>query len=245
MRRFRLDVAYNGKDFSGYQIQPNKRTVQEEIEKVLTFLLKEEIKIYASGRTDAGVSALCQVIHFDTEFDVVVGKLTDSLNALLPSDISVLKVTEVGTDFDARFSAKKKTYRYLFYVSKYRHPIYDDFAQMIKSYADIDLMREATKYLVGTFDFKSFVSKKSGKTDFVRTIYNADIVKVTDDIYAFEITGNGFLYNMVRIIFGTLLKAAYKKINPKEVLDIILSQNRAEAGQTMPPKALYLKSVEY
>lgn len=245
MKRFRLDVAYNGKDFSGYQIQPNKRTVQGEIEKVLSFLLKEDVKIYASGRTDAGVSALDQVIHFDTEKEVVVHKLTDSLNALLPDDISVLSVSEVSFEFDARFSAKKKTYRYLFYVSKYKHPIYDEYAQIIKSYADVDKMQQGAKNLIGTFDFKSFVSRKSGKTDFVRTIYNADIISLGDNVYAFEITGNGFLYNMVRIIFGTLLKVAYGKIKPEEVIKIILSENRANAGQTMPPKALYLKSVDY
>ena len=120
MKRYRLDIAYDGKKFSGYQLQPNKRTIQGEIEKVLSFLLKEKTTIYASGRTDAGVSALNQVAHFDSEIEFDTKKLTDSLNGLLPDDISILKVTETSIDFDARFTAKKKTYQFLFYVSKYR-----------------------------------------------------------------------------------------------------------------------------
>ena len=246
MKRYRLDIAYNGKNFSGYQIQPGKRTIQEEVEKVLEFLLGEKVRIYASGRTDAGVSALCQVVHFDTEkTDINTKKLTDSLNALLPDDISVSKVEEVDENFDARFTVKKKTYMYLFYVSKYRHPIFDDYALRINDYADISLMSEACKFLIGTYDFKSFVSKKSGKTDFVRTIYDAKIIEKGDGLFAFEITGNGFLYNMVRIIFGTLISISYKKHKPEDILSIILSQDRSKAGKTVPAKGLLLKNVEY
>lgn len=245
MNRIKLEIAYNGKNFSGFQIQPNKRTIQEEIEKVLSFLLKEEIKIYASGRTDAGVSALAQVAHFDTEQNFDLRKFKNSLNALLPSDISIINTEAVGQDFDARFSAKKKTYRYLFYVSKDVHPIFDEFATKINSYANVDLMKEACKFLIGTFDFKSFVSKKSGKTNFVRTIYDAKIIDIDGGIYAFEITGNGFLYNMVRIIFGTLLMVGYGKALPNEIQKIILAEDRSKAGKTMPSKSLFLKNVEY
>ena len=245
MNRIKLEIAYNGKNFSGFQVQPEKRTIQGEIEKVLSFLIKEEIKIYASGRTDAGVSALAQVAHFDTEKEIDLRKFKSSMNALLPSDISIINAESVGQDFDARFSAKKKTYRYLFYVSKDTHPIFDEFATKINSYANIDLMKEACKYLIGTFDFKSFVSKKSGKTDFVRTIYDARIVDVDSGVYAFEITGNGFLYNMVRIIFGTLLMVSYGKAKPDEVQKIILAEDRSKAGKTMPAKSLFLKNVDY
>ena len=245
MNRYRLDIAYNGKNFSGFQVQPEKRTIQGEIEKTLEFLLKEKTKIYASGRTDAGVSALCQVAHFDTEQEIDGKKLQNSLNALLPSDISINRIEKVGEEFDSRFSAKEKTYNYLFYISKFKHPIFDEFALRINDYADVELMKQACKYFVGTFDFKSFVSRKSGKTDFVRTIYDAKIVSVTDNIYAFEITGNGFLYNMVRIIFGTLVQVGYKKIKPEEVTKIIQSENREYAGRTMPAYPLVLKNVVY
>lgn len=245
MEKIRLDIAYNGKDFSGYQVQPGKRTVQEEIEKTLEFLFKEKVRIYASGRTDAGVSALNQVAHFEIEAEVNEKKLEDSLNALLPKDISVTKVSKVGADFDARFNAKKKTYRYMFYVSKHTHPIFDDFALRLNDYACVEKMSEACKFLIGTFDFKSFVSKKSGKTDFVRTIFDAKIVEMGDGLYGFEITGNGFLYNMVRIIFGTLVSVSYGKLKPEDILSVINSQDRSKAGKTMPAKALVLKEVEY
>lgn len=245
MNRVKIVIAYNGKNFSGFQIQPEKRTIQEEIEKVLKFLLKEEIRIYASGRTDAGVSALGQVAHFDTKENIDEKKLINSLNALLPEDIQICEVKKVDENFDARFSAKRKTYRYLFYVSKFKHPIFDEFATRINDYADINLMSDACKYLIGTFDFKSFVSQKSGKTDFVRTIFDAKIIALENGIFAFEITGNGFLYNMVRIIFGTLVKVGYKKIQPEDIMKIIEFQDRSKAGKTMPAKSLFLKKVEY
>ena len=245
MERYKLVIAYNGKNFSGFQIQPEKITIQGEIERVLEFLLKEKIRIYGSGRTDAGVSALAQVAHFDFDGKINEKKIQDGLNALLPEGIMIVSLSRGDDSFDARFSAKKKTYRYHFYVSKYTHPLFDEFALRINDYADIELMKEACKFVVGTHDFESFVSKKSGKTDFVRTIYNADIVELENGIYAFEITGNGFLYNMVRIIFGTIVSAGYKKIKPSDIKNIIDGKKRALAGRTMPAKALLLKSVEY
>ena len=148
-------------------------------------------------------------------------------------------------EFDSRFSAKEKTYNYLFYISKFKHPIFDEFALRINDYADLNLMEQACKFFVGTFDFKSFVSRKSGKTDFVRTIYDAKITHLFDGVYAFEITGNGFLYNMVRIIFGTLVQVGYKKIRPEDIPKIIESENRAVAGRTMPAYPLVLKNVVY
>lgn len=244
MERIKLIMQYDGKNFSGFQVQPNKRTVQGEIEKVLSFLLKENIKIYASGRTDSGVSAMAQVAHFDTEKSINEKSLLSSINALLPKDIAVCSLNKVGLDFDARFSVKKKTYWYKFYVSKFEMPLFSD-ALRINDYADIEKMQEACKFLIGTFNFESFVSKKSGKTDFVRTIYDAKIIPLDDGLYAFEITGNGFLYNMVRIIFGTLLMVGYKKIEPNEILKIINAKDRSKAGKTMPPNALLMKKVEY
>lgn len=245
MNRYKLSISYNGKNFSGFQVQPEKRTIQGELEKTLEFLLKEKVKIYASGRTDAGVSALCQVAHFDTEQELDTKKMQNSLNALLPNDISVGLIEKVSIEFDSRFSAKEKTYNYLFYISKFKHPIFDEFALRINDYADLNLMKQACKFFVGTFDFKSFVSRKSGKTDFVRTIYDAKITHLFDGVYAFEITGNGFLYNMVRIIFGTLVQVGYKKIKPEDIPKIIESENRAVAGRTMPAYPLVLKNVVY
>lgn len=245
MERYKLVIQYDGKDFSGFQIQPEKRTIQEELEKVLEFLVGEKIRIYASGRTDAGVSALAQVCHFDTEKVLDAKKLEVSLNGLLPKDIAVLSVSNAGLEFDSRFTAKQKTYQYRFYVSRYELPLLDDRAMRINDYADIEKMNEACKYYIGTHDFSSFVAAKSGKTDFVRTIFDAKIVKLDDGLFSFEVTGNGFLYNMVRIMFGTLLKVAYHKAEPQEIKMIIEAKSRAKAGKTMPAKGLVLKNVVY
>lgn len=245
MERYKLVIQYDGKNFCGFQIQPNKRTVQGEVEKALEFLLKERVKIYASGRTDAEVSALAQVAHFDTEKCVDEKKLEASLNAILPEDIAIISVQKVDNSFDARFSVKRKTYEYRFYISRYELPLLKRRALRINDYADISLMKEACKFLLGEHNFKSFVARKSGKTDFVRTIYSADIVKLDDGMFALEITGNGFLYNMVRIIFGTLIQVGYKKIEPSKVKDIIDAKDRTKAGKTMPAFALVLKNVEY
>lgn len=245
MERIKLVVQYDGTLFCGWQLQPEKRTVQGEIEKVLEFLLKEKVRLYASGRTDSGVSAYAQVCHFDTEVTVNEKKLCDSLNALLSDDVAVLSCEKVSEEFDSRFSVKKKTYQYRFYVSKYTLPLLDKNALRINDYADIYLMNEACKKFIGTHDFASFVAAKSGKTDFVRTIYDAKIIEIGDGVFAFEVTGNGFLYNMVRIMFGTLLKVAYKKIKPEEITKIIEAKDRSKAGKTMPAHALFMKKVDY
>lgn len=245
MERIKLVVQYDGTDFCGWQIQPEKRTVQGELEKVLSFLLKENVKTYASGRTDAGVSAMGQVCHFDTEIEIQESKFLSSVNALLPKDVAVLSVQKVGMNFDSRFSVKRKTYWYKFYVSKFSLPLYEKIALRINDFADVQAMNDACKFLIGEHDFTSFVARKSGKTDFVRTIYDAKIINLGDGLYAFEITGNGFLYNMVRILMGTLIQVAYKKIKPEDILTIIENKSRSTAGKTMPSYALLMKKVEY
>lgn len=245
MERIKLVVQYNGKNFSGWQVQPEKRTVQGELEKVLEFLLKEKVKTYASGRTDAGVSSYGQVVHFDTDKEIVTKSLLVSLNGLLPEDVAVTSCEKVTNDFDARFSVKKKTYMYRFYISRFRLPLFEENAFRVNDYANLEKMKEACKYFIGTHDFRSFVSKKSGKNDFVRTIYDAKIIELFDGLYAFEITGNGFLYNMVRIIFGTILKVGYGQIKPQDVQSILEGKSRVLAGKTMPANALVMKKVEY
>lgn len=245
MERIKLVVQYDGKDFKGWQVQPNKRTVQGELEKVLEFLMKEKINTFASGRTDSGVSAFGQVVHFDTDQNVNTKKLLVSLNGLLPEDIAVTSCENAPESFDARFTVKKKTYQYRFYVSRFRLPLYEDRAFRANDNVSINKMHEACQYFIGTHDFGSFVSKKSGKTDFVRTIFDAKIVNLNDDLFAFEVTGNGFLYNMVRIMFGTILKAGYGQIKPEDIKDILSGKNRSLAGKTMPPKGLVMKNVVY
>lgn len=245
MERIKFNVQYDGKNFCGWQVQPKGRSVQGELEEKLGFLLGEKVRVYASGRTDAGVSAISQVCHFDTEKNVTPERLKNSLNALLPNDVAVTQMSHAPEGFDARFSVKQKTYQYRFYVSRNTLPLFIDRALRVNDYADVSLMNDACKYFVGTHDFSSFVARKSGKTDFVRTIYDCKIVELGDGLLALEITGNGFLYNMVRIIFGTILQVGYKKIAPEGVKDIISAKTRVKAGKTMPAYALFLKNVEY
>ena len=155
MARIKLVVKKKKKNFSGWQLQPNKRTVQGELEKVLEFLLKENIRTYASGRTDTGVSSYGQVVHFDCNQNINTKKFLDSLNGLTPEDIAVTGCEILPETFDARFSAKKKTYQYRFYVSKYTLPLFEDTCLRVNDYVDIKKMDEASKYFIGTHDFGS------------------------------------------------------------------------------------------
>ena len=243
--RIMLVMEYVGTNFSGFQAQPGKRTVQGEVERTLSEILNQEIKIYASGRTDAGVHSLGQVAHFDIESKVDTKYLHHELIERLPKDISISKVEKVSLDFDSRFSVKKKTYVYKFYLSRYEKAVYAGRALRVNDNVNVDSMKKACQYLVGTHDFKSFVTKKSGKTDFVRTVYSAEIRETEEGLYEFEISGNGFLYNMVRIIMGTLIEIGSGRKAPQDMKNIIAGQARSLAGKTVLPHGLYMKKVEY
>ena len=245
MRRIVLIFEYIGTDFSGYQVQPEKRTVQGVMEKLLSSILDEDVKIYASGRTDAGVHSLGQVAHFDTEKQFKLGWLLDKLNSNLPDDISIREIKETDEDFDSRFSVKIKTYSYRFYLSRYERATMRNRALRVNDNVDVSKMQEACKYLVGKHDFTSFVARKSGKDDFVRTIYSAKINDLSDGLYELEISGNGFLYNMVRIIMGTLIDIGSGRKAPEDMKNIIAGKKRALAGKTVEPHGLYMKSVQY
>ncbi|MBQ7466707.1 MAG: tRNA pseudouridine(38-40) synthase TruA [Clostridia bacterium] len=244
MSRYKLTIEYDGTNFAGYQVQPLKRTVQSELEDALTKIYGEKVPTFASGRTDAGVHALGAVVHFDAPKQIK-NNVQDALNSFLPADLKVVKAEQVGDDFDARFSTKKKTYGYKFYLSRYERPLFENKALRVNDNIDIGKIKEACKYLIGKHDFTSFVARKSGKTDFVREIYDAEIIKTGDSEYMFKISGNGFLYNMVRIIMGTLLFVGSGKFAPEDVKKIIDAKDRRLAGKTVPPHGLYLLSVEY
>lgn len=245
MRRIAIVFEYVGTNFSGYQSQPQKRTVQGEMESIISLILDQPTKIYASGRTDSGVHSLGQVAHFDTEKSFNLGWFQDKLNSLLPEDISIQKVFEAEEGFDSRFSVKEKTYGYRFYLSRYERATMRNRALRVNDNVDIEKMKEACKYLIGEHDFKSFVARKSGKEDFVRTVYSAYIDEMTDGLYEFCISGNGFLYNMVRIIVGTLIDIGSGRKKPEDMKKIIDGKDRNLAGKTVAPYGLYMKSVKY
>ncbi len=244
--RLKCTISYDGHLFNGYQVQPNKRTVQDELEKALAVLhkSKERIPVVSSGRTDSGVHAAGQVIHFDTSLSIPAERWPYALNSLLPDDIAV-KQAEIADDgFHARFSAVKKEYRYFVYTEKYPDVFKRHYAYHFSYHLNVQDMREAAKHLIGTHDFTSFCAVKTDVQDKVRTIYELDWTE-TDDGLQMRIVGSGFLYNMVRIIAGTLLDAGIGKISPDDVKSMLDAKDREAAGRTAPGHGLYLWNVFY
>ncbi len=244
MKRILLTIEYDGTGYCGWQKQPNQKTVQGEIEDAILRSIGERVEIFGSGRTDAGVHGLNQTAHFDLKAPVPISKMAEVLNNALPSDISIKKAVIVDDDFHARFSIKKKQYLYKIYNSKDKDVFLANRAAWIKKELDIDKMREAAQMLVGTHDFHGYCSANTSVENFVRTIYEINLEKV-DDFILISVTGSGFLYNMVRIIVGTLVDYALDKIS-KEDIETALSQGlRCHSGQTMPACGLYLKETFY
>ena len=244
MERYILKVSYNGNNYSGFQVQNDKDTIEKRLEDALTQVCKQDIKVIASGRTDAGVSALCQVCHFDVDGEISEHKVISYANALLPKDIRILEIIHTTYDFHSRFNAKKKTYEYYFYEGM-ENSLYEAHATHIGIKIDIDAMQEACTYFVGEHDFSAFCASNTDVKDKVRIVYACKITEVNSGLYKLTICGNGFLYNMVRIIMGTIAMVGLGKILPKDIENIINGKDRNKAGKTMPSKGLILKNVEY
>ncbi|MBQ4097976.1 MAG: tRNA pseudouridine(38-40) synthase TruA [Clostridia bacterium] len=241
----KLTVTYDGTNYCGWQVQPNKITVQEVIEKALLTLTGEKIKVIGSGRTDAGVHAEGQVAHFKREKEnIPPEKFALALNIILPDDVKIVKSERADDDFSARRSAKRKTYVYRTYVSTAILPLKDRYALQLEKQPDVSAMKECAKLIEGEHDFKAFCSSGTSVKTTVRTVYSIDIEERGNEII-FSVTGNGFLYNMVRIIVGTLLAVGRGKIGKKEVEDMLATGKRALGGKTIPAKGLTLLSVEY
>lgn len=241
----KLTVTYDGTNYCGWQVQPNKITVQEVIEKALFTLTGEKIKVIGSGRTDAGVHAEGQVAHFKREKEnIPPEKFALALNIILPDDVKIVKSERADDDFSARRSAKRKTYVYRTYVSTAILPLKDRYALQLEKQPDVSAMKECAKLIEGEHDFKAFCSSGTSVKTTVRTVYSIGIEERGNEII-FSVTGNGFLYNMVRIIVGTLLAVGRGKIGKKEVEDMLATGKRALGGKTIPAKGLTLLSVEY
>lgn len=245
MKNIKLIIEYDGKDFNGWQKQPNKLNIQGTIEQAINKITGEDVELNASGRTDAGVHSLGQVANFKTNYDLPIEKWPLALNANLKKSIVIKSAEEVDDRFHSRLSCKRKTYRYVINNSKYGTAIYRNLETHIPQKLDIEKMREAAKCFEGEHDFKAFkASGTSGKSS-VRTIYKAEVLEKDDDRIYIELTGNGFLYNMVRIISGTLVDVGLGKIEPEDITKIIEDEKREKAGKTLPPQGLYLVKVEY
>ncbi|MEC2057977.1 tRNA pseudouridine(38-40) synthase TruA [Peribacillus psychrosaccharolyticus] len=245
MHRIKCTISYDGTMFAGYQVQPDKRTVQSELETALARMHKGQgVKVTASGRTDAGVHAKGQVIHFDTPYTVPVKNWQRGLNSLLPDDIAVVKAEVVEDTFHARFDATAKEYRYFVSRSAQKDPFRKNYMYNFPFPLDLELIKQAISHLLGTHDFTSFCSAKTEVVDKVRTIHEIELYE-EGDVLVFRFRGNGFLYNMIRILMGTLLEIGNGKLISSMVPEILQSKDRSAAGRTVPGQGLYLWEVEY
>lgn len=244
MKRVRMIISYDGTAYCGWQIQNNGITVEEIINRELTNLLGEEIAVIGASRTDSGVHALGNVAVFDTETKIPPEKISFALNQRLPEDIRIQKSEEVNANFHPRYCDSIKTYEYKILNRKFPDPLNRLYTHFVYMPLDVDKMKAAAAYLVGEHDFASFCSSKSQVKTTVRTVYTLEVSKM-DDIIKIRISGNGFLYNMVRIIVGTLLKVGLGVYPPEHVETILEAKDRYQAGPKAPARGLTLIGISY
>ena len=244
MRNIKLIIEYDGKEYNGWQKQKNKLNIQGEIEKAIETIIGEEIELIASGRTDAGVHSLGQTANFKTESTIQIEKIPIAINSQLKKSVRIKSAEEVEENFHSRYNCKRKTYRYTINNSEQGSAIYRNLEYHMPQKLNFEEMKKAIKYFEGEHDFKAFKASGTSSKSSVRTIYDAKIYQNGDKIYI-ELTGNGFLYNMVRIIAGTLVEVGLEKIEPEKIEEIIKEGKRENAGKTLPPNGLYLVDVKY
>lgn len=244
MRNLKVIMAFRGTKYHGYQRQDNALTVQEVTEAAVSKILNTPTTIHGCSRTDTGVHAEMFCFTFKTENMIPLRNFVRGINGYLPDDISVLSCEEVPEDFHARFSCKGKTYLYKIHNSESKNPFSKDLALHYRRPMNIELMREAANKFVGTHDFGSFCADCSKKIDTIRTIYEFQIEMKGNDVRIL-VKGDGFLYNMVRILVGTLLDINEGRINIDDIDSIMKARDRKLAGRTAPPHGLYLHEVYY
>ncbi|KRK64181.1 tRNA pseudouridine synthase A [Companilactobacillus tucceti DSM 20183] len=247
MTRYKLTVAYDGTKFHGFQRQPKLRTVQGVLEKALFKMTKgKQIDVFGSGRTDAGVHAFGQVIHFDYPGNIPADSMLKAINSLMPLDVIVNNSEIVDESFHARFGVKKKTYQYRVDCGHYTDPFKRFYTGHYPYSIDVEKIKTAIKDLEGTHDFSSFAASGGVIEDKVRTIYRATVVydQIQNELI-FEFTGNGFLYNMVRILVATLLEIGNGRRDVNDFIRLFKVKDRQQARGTAPASGLYLKEVFY
>lgn len=249
IRNIKLIFSFDGSNFSGWQKQKNKRSVQETIEEALKKITQEKIKVIGCGRTDSRVHAINYVANFKTNSKIPVENFKKAINSFLAPEIYVKKVEDVSLSFHSRYDAKRKTYIYLISLSKC--PFLKNYAYFYEREIDLEKMTEAKKYILGKHDFSSFMAAGSEVKNTVREIFKIEIKKnfffldKSINLIEIEIEGDGFLYKMVRNIVGTLIYAGIGKITPSDIKKIIEAKDRKIAPPTAPPDGLYLKKVSY
>ncbi len=244
MKRVRLTVAYDGTSYHGWQIQDNGNTVEEELNRALSELFGEEIEVIGASRTDSGVHALGNVAVFDTESQMAAFKMAYALNQRLPEDIRIQKSEEVPLDWHPRRCESRKTYEYRIYRGEFPMPVKRLYSHFTYHALDVGKMQEAAACLVGEHDFKSFCQTGAQVESTVRTVHSVELEEQGAEL-VIRICGSGFLYNMVRIIAGTLLEVGQGKREPEAMLEILAARERSAAGPTAPAKGLTLIKYEF
>ena len=244
MKRIKLTVAYDGTDYCGWQIQPNGITVEKVLNRALSRLTGEDIAVTGASRTDAGVHAEGNVAVFDRASTIPPGRFSYAVNTLLPEDVVVVKSEKVAADWHPRYQESVKTYAYHILNREMPDPVRRKYVWHVNCPLDLEKMRTAAEYLTGEHDFKSFCSIHTGAKTTVRTIYSMDVER-SGEVITIRVSGNGFLYNMVRIITGTLVEAGRGFRQPESVKELLDADERGKAGPTAPAQGLLLESIEY
>ena len=244
MKRIMLIVAYDGTNYHGWQYQNNGKTFEGELNKALSSLLQKNIEVIGASRTDAGVHAMCNAAVFDTDAGIPAEKYSYALNRMLPDDIRIRRSQEVPVGFHPRKTDTIKTYEYRIDCEEFADPLKTRYAYFTYVPLDASKMQEAAFYLIGTHDFKSFCSVNTTATTTVRTIHDIQVIRDGVDVIV-RVIGNGFLYNMVRIIVGTLMDFGRGKYEPSAVKDILEATDRTCAGPTVPACGLMLKELRF
>ena len=239
-----LTIRYKGTDYHGWQVQKNALTVQEVLQDAIEKLYGSRLDVKGCSRTDTGVHANMYCVSYNAPFFAGEYHTVSALNTYLPQDIRAYECKEVSDDFHARYSSVGKEYVYLVYNAKYQNPFYSDYSYHFRYDVDLEMINNAAKHFIGTHDFAAFCSAYSDVEDTERTIYDLKAEK-NGNLIRFTISGNGFLYNMVRIIVGTLLMVSQGKISPDDIPEIIDSKQRKNAGRTAPAQGLFLNKVFY
>ena len=239
-----LTIRYKGTDYHGWQVQKNALTVQEVLQDAIEKLYGSRLDVKGCSRTDTGVHANMYCVSCNAPFFAGEYHTVSALNTYLPQDIRAYECKEVSDDFHARYSSVGKEYVYLVYNAKYQNPFFSDYSYHFRYDVDLEMINKAAKHFIGTHDFAAFCSAYSDVEDTERTIYDLKAEK-DGDLILFTISGNGFLYNMVRIIVGTLLMVSQGKISPDDIPAIIDSKQRKNAGRTAPAQGLFLNKVFY
>lgn len=245
MKNYKVTMAFNGSNYHGFQRQSNALAVQEVVEKAASRLLDEKVTVFGCSRTDAKVHAKQFVFNFHTESSITEKGIVMGMNSLLPDDIAVLSCEQADDSFHARYDCKGKTYEYIVHNSSVKNPFLTDLVYRYRCGMDTELMNASAQAFVGTHDFKSFCCAACGKEVTVRTVDSFSVERQKDDLVVFRVRADGFLYNMVRIMVGTLIFINEGKIPPDAVPKILEACDRKRAGKTVPPQGLYLTQVYY